>query len=90
MRVAKVVLAGGLMMLAGAASAQQAQPTPTTAVRKSDRSDPGRIVCRNDDATGSRLKKTRTCRTAAEWKAALNATDRRDVERAQATRWRAV
>jgi hypothetical protein len=47
--------------------------------------DPGRMICRTVAETGSRLSKTRTCRTAEEWAEQRRQT-REAVERFQDTK----
>jgi hypothetical protein len=53
-----LVAAIGLSLLAGSAAASE----PSNATDKSNK-----IVCRTESAVGSRLAKTRVCRTLAEW-----------------------
>ena len=59
----------------------QAPVAPTTAAKKD------KMICQTMESTGSRLGQKRVCRTAAEW-AEINATDRRDIERMQANRYK--
>ncbi|MBL0916027.1 MAG: hypothetical protein IBJ13_11090 [Sphingopyxis sp.] len=56
-------LALTLLLSAASPDATAAEPAPTTTPAK-----PAKVkkVCRNDDNTGSRLKK-KTCRTQEEW-----------------------
>jgi Flp pilus assembly protein CpaB len=54
----------------GAAVPPTAEPTPAKAETKIDpRTDPQTIVCKRQDATGTRLGATKVCHTRAEWAA---------------------
>ena len=63
---ASIVLLGALLTTCAVpllADTPKAQAAPAT---KSD--DPNRMICRTEDAIGSRIKKKRICLTAAEWR----------------------
>ena len=62
--------------LAGSALPAQAQPVRTIEEAGSGtlKGDPDRVVCRRKTVTGSRLQKSRACRTSREW-AELNAAN---------------
>lgn len=47
--------------------------------------DPNRVICRTYHETGSRLKKERTCHTAAEW-AEIRRQQRMTVDRIQSSK----
>ena len=66
--------------LAGAAMPAEAQPVraiddaPSAAPKRHSEAgpvtvtgDPNRVICRKGTVTGSRLKKSKSCRTAREW-----------------------
>jgi predicted transcriptional regulator len=60
-----------LMTLAGAAlvaAPAYAQTTPAPAATSAAKAKPERMVCREDNETGSMLKKHRICMTASQWR----------------------
>ena len=61
-------------LLVGSAAAAQAPPA---------NSDPNSLICRVSGETGSRLQRTRTCRTRAQWEE-IRREQRNAVDRAQA------
>lgn len=61
MRILKAVIASGLFVIAMPALADE-KP-------KLDRNDPNATRCKRLAVTGSLVRKERTCRTNAEWKA---------------------
>ena len=61
----------------------QSSPTSVSEVRQTGpRNDPNEIVCRVENEIGSRLTRTRVCRTRAEW-AEHTAQTRQVVDRVQ-------
>ena len=50
-----------LVMVAGAASASE------TVTKSIPKSDPDKVVCRLSNDTGSRLGRTKVCKTNAQW-----------------------
>ena len=60
-----------------AAQAQDSAPAAETGTKKADR-----MVCRTIGETGSRLKRSKVCRTAAQW-AEQRQIDRANIDRAQ-------
>jgi len=62
----------GMSLLAGTA----------TAAGPSEKSNKDKVVCRTEGSVGSRLAKTRTCRTLAEW-AELRRQTRETVQNIQ-------
>jgi len=67
------ILALACAVLALSATAALADPAPAPAAGEAARTqqastlDRDRVICRTDTLTGSRLRKTRVCRTMAEW-----------------------
>lgn len=85
-------LATLLAILPAAAAAQgdRAKPVPPTTtgavvVTGQATNDPNRMICRTSNTTGSRLGRSKVCRTASQW-SEINAADRQDIERMQANR----
>jgi hypothetical protein len=77
--IAKLVTtACAIALCAGAATAGARQ-------KASDVKDGSKVVCRTVEETGSRLSKTRICRTQTQW-AELRRQTREDLERAQGVR----
>ena len=72
--------------IATAATMASAQSSPTSVARQDGpNNDPSQIICRVENDIGSRLSRTRVCRTRAEW--AEHARQVRDrTERAQQQR----
>lgn len=71
--------------IATAATVASAQSSPTSvsdARQAGPHNDPNEIVCRVENAIGSRLTRTRVCRTRAEW-AEHKAQTRQVVDRVQ-------
>jgi hypothetical protein len=52
---------------------------------KSGKADPNRIICRTINDTGDKLRKTRACHTAAEWRE-LQRQSREAIEHIQNSR----
>ena len=67
-----------------ASSAQPVVAAPAPA-QKGSAVVPSRRVCKTQPALGSMLKKTRVCRTVAEW-AVVNGEDRRALQKMQVGR----
>jgi hypothetical protein len=61
------------------ATAAMAQTPPGTAAKDEANADPEEVICVIQKGTGSRLDRTRVCRTRAEW-AALRAEHRNAIE----------
>lgn len=60
-----------LMTMAGlslAIAPAYAQTTPAAAATPAAKPKPERMICREDNAIGSLLKKERTCMTSSQWK----------------------
>ena len=85
-----------VLALAAAAPAQQADPEPaiidpvipSASARAGDSNvplDPNQIVCRSDDAVGTRLRGLRRCATRAQWAEFLR-LERQYVEKTQTNR----
>ena len=83
-----------LILAALAATAAPAQPTdadpaiPSESARAGDTNaalDPNEIVCRLDDAIGTRLRGVRRCATRAQW-AEFSRLERQYVEKTQTNR----
>jgi len=56
--------------LAAPAVAQTAEaPVQTATAPAPDKSKPDRLICRDNEELGTRLKRNRTCKTSAEWAA---------------------
>lgn len=51
-------------------------------VNKSGKADPNKVICRTINDTGDKLRKTRACHTAAEWRE-LRRQTREAVEQIQ-------
>ncbi len=75
-----VLLTGAL--LASTAAAAQA---PSGTQSESADADDNRVICRNVADLGTRLARSRVCRTRAEWEA-LRRDSRNQIDRAQTTR----
>ena len=70
----------------GSAAAAYAQgPSTSTVSREGPSNDPDEIVCRYENTIGSRVNRTRVCRTRAEW-AETKAQTRQIVDRVQSGR----
>ncbi len=69
----------GVLVISEIALAQGDSDSPR---RSGPNNDPNQIVCRTETTIGSRLNRTRICRTRAEW-AQLREQERRVVERVQ-------
>lgn len=82
MRVS-MVAAGflALVFLAGPATAQSQpaspQKTETPTVDVVDNKDAEKVICRTEELTGARARKTRVCKTESEW----SNNGRRDLNR---------
>ncbi len=65
----------------------QTAPTPAvqTEAQKALAADQNRRVCKTQNDLGSKLKKTKICRTVAEWNVVRD-SDRRSLQRMQAGR----
>lgn len=77
-------LALTLTALAAAAAASQSA-TAQSAVPGAGAPDPNEIICRSEQAIGSRLRWNRVCATRAEWIEHIR-QDRQYAERAQTNR----
>ena len=77
------VLATPLVVSAQDAAPASTEPAPAadTAPQANDQ-DGGRRICKSITATGSRLGKTRICKTAREWELQRQ-EERRSLDRAQ-------
>lgn len=72
----------------------KAAPTPAAATAPAATNvaatDPDRVICRKDEATGSRLRSTNICKTAREWEQirddARRATDAMEKQKGTASR----
>jgi hypothetical protein len=73
------LLVGALLIMPSAVVAEQAQPLVAKQVKQKD---PNRVICRDMEATGSRLNRRRECHTAGEWEE-IRLNDRRALERVQ-------
>ncbi|MDP8916496.1 MAG: hypothetical protein M3M95_04705 [Pseudomonadota bacterium] len=77
---AAIVLAGSV---AQAQAVRTIAPDPTAVSTRgkpdSTKGDPDRMICKEITATGSRLGKKKTCRTARDW-AAVNAANQAAVK----------
>jgi hypothetical protein len=62
-----------------------AAPAAQTEAEKAHAAEQNRLVCRSQNELGSKLKKTRVCRTVAEW-AVVKDNDRRSLQRMQTGR----
>ena len=65
-------------MLGGTAAA-------ATKKGKSDRADDNKVICKSMEENGQRLKRTRACHTAAEWRE-LRRQTRETIEQIQRSR----
>jgi invasion protein IalB len=81
MKYFSVILAGVVLAFSASATAQQ----PNSQKEEVGKQD--RVICRNQEVIGSRLSKTRVCRTAAEW-AELKRTERLAIDRVQSNRYK--
>jgi len=70
-----------VLLVSAAASAQ----APSGSASSDGAYNPNQVLCRTSGETGSRLERTRVCRTRAEWDAQRRET-RQAVDRAQTTR----
>ena len=61
--------------------------TQTAQEEKSEDSSASKVICKRENSTGSRLRSTRVCRTAAEWEQ-IRQAQRQEVEKAQTARWK--
>jgi hypothetical protein len=83
------VLAAALIFAAGASSVlaqTSAAPAPadgSQVAKTSSKYDPNKIICKTEEATGSRLDAKRVCHTRAEW-AETNRVTQQAVGDAQA------
>ena len=69
-------------VLASAATAWAQGPSTSTVNQEGPDNDPNEIVCRYENTIGSRVNRTRVCRTRAEW-AEARAQTRQVVDRVQ-------
>ena len=64
--ILRAILTASLLAVSAApAMADGTQTASNTAARGKD---PNRVICRTEEEIGSRVKKKRTCMTAAQWK----------------------
>lgn len=70
-------------LLAGTAAPALAKP----ASDRPENGDPKRVICRTQDALGSRLRREKVCMTAQQW-AETRLDDRRNLERVQGGGWK--
>ena len=56
-----------------------------TKKNKPDRADENKVICKSMEESGQRLRKTRACHTAAEWRE-LQRQTRATIERIQSSR----
>lgn len=61
-------------------------PVVVSKTEEPAKSDPDKMVCRTNDAIGSRLKRERRCFKLSEWEE-LRQLDRRAIDRIQANRY---
>ena len=66
-------------ILASAAASAQA---PTTAASTDNTPDPNQVICRSEASSDTRISRSRTCRTRAEWTALRN-ENRRNIDRSR-------
>ncbi len=52
-----------------------------------DHKDPGRMICKAEDQTGTRIAKKKTCMTAVQWKEQRRAS-RMEIDKTQANRYK--
>lgn len=76
-----VLFAAALAVLAPSAALAKSKD------KSADASDPNRVICRTENATGSRLSSQKRCMTAQEW-AEAKRIDRQDIEKVQANRYK--
>lgn len=72
--VSALLLLGAAALASGPAFAVQAismdEKTSGSADQKPlDKDDPQKVICKTDNETGSRLRKSKTCKTRQEWEA---------------------
>jgi hypothetical protein len=83
MQAAYVLSAFSLILVQAPALANNAPAGATKSAQKT--LDPNEVICKVSEGTGSRLKKTKICRTRAEFEAE-RADNRRQVDRAQSAK----
>ena len=77
--IRKIVLALAAAALAGGAASAATKP------KKADRDDPNKLICKTLEESGQKLRRTRACHTAAEWRE-LQRQTRAAIERIQNSR----
>lgn len=89
--LARLALLGAPLLFAAPVVAAAKDAPPASAAKPAsaaESDDAGKLVCRREATSGSRLGAKRVCRTAAEWERTRR-EDQQMTEKVQSQRWKA-